>query len=218
MFVYLTTNKVNGKKYIGMCTRDDSAYIGSGVLLKQAIAKYGRDAFDRTILQRCESFEDLCEAEKYWIDHFDAVRSDEFYNLIEGGWGGNTERLKAYWSSLTSDERKRVRNWKPYFVGGSTAGTNNYWYGKSTSSNVKRVWDNRTEDQRTRISQKVSATKKANGSSAGERNSMYGRSAVREKNLKWYTDGHTSVYVTEGTQPEGFRRGRTHQRKSDAIV
>ena len=39
---------------------------------------------------------------------------------------------------------------------------------------------------------------------------MYGRSAITEKNLKWYTNGKENKYITEGTQPNGFVRGRTN--------
>ena len=42
----------------------------------------------------------------------------------------------------------------------------------------------------------------------GQNNVMYGRSAITEKKLKWYTDGKVTIYVTEGTQPEGFVSGR----------
>lgn len=45
--------------------------------------------------------------------------------------------------------------------------------------------------------------------SSGKNNPMYGRSAIKEKKLKWYTDGTKNIYVTEGTQPEGFARGRS---------
>jgi len=48
---------------------------------------------------------------------------------------------------------------------------------------------------------------------SGKNNPMYGRSAVSEKNLKWYTDGTNNLYITEGTEPEGYRRGRTIKRK-----
>jgi hypothetical protein len=43
---------------------------------------------------------------------------------------------------------------------------------------------------------------------SGKHNPMYGRSAVSEKNLKWYNDGIRTIYVSEGTQPEGFQPGR----------
>ena len=45
---------------------------------------------------------------------------------------------------------------------------------------------------------------------------MYGRSAVKEQKLKWYHNGETTIYVTEGTQPEGFRPGRLLKKKGGA--
>jgi hypothetical protein len=43
-FIYITTNAINDKKYVGMCSsvKRFKGYLGSGILLKQAIAKYGR--------------------------------------------------------------------------------------------------------------------------------------------------------------------------------
>jgi hypothetical protein len=50
--VYLTTNTVNGKQYVGdhttMNLKDN--YLGSGQALEQAIRKYGRGAFKFRIL------------------------------------------------------------------------------------------------------------------------------------------------------------------------
>ena len=43
----------------------------------------------------------------------------------------------------------------------------------------------------------------------GANNPMYQRSAVIENNLKWYTNGTDTIYVTKGTQPAGFVPGRT---------
>lgn len=213
MFIYITENKINGMKYIGMCTREDNGYLGSGTLLKNAIRKYGKDNFKRTIVQRCDTFEELCDAEADWIKKHDAVNSDKFYNLVEGGLGGNADKLKQYWRGLTPDQRKTVRNWKPHFANGGGAGANNYWYGKSTGANVKKVWDDRTPERKAEIMHKVNSTRKKNGSSAGINNNMYGRSAVKEQNLKWYTNGEETIYVTEGTQPEGFIRGRKYVKK-----
>ena len=54
-FIYLTTNKVNGMKYVGQKTYDKrgnwKTYLGSGVYLKRAISKYGKDNFSRQILE-----------------------------------------------------------------------------------------------------------------------------------------------------------------------
>lgn len=43
---------------------------------------------------------------------------------------------------------------------------------------------------------------------SGKGNPMYGRSAVIENNLTWYTNGVNNVYVTKDTQPAGYEQGR----------
>ena len=53
----------------------------------------------------------------------------------------------------------------------------------------------------------------------GEGNAMYGRSAITEQQLRWYTDGTKNIYVTENTQPYGFRRGRSGiKRRTQAAI
>lgn len=52
-----------------------------------------------------------------------------------------------------------------------------------------------------------------NRDTSKERNPMYGRSAITEKNLKWYTNGFENLYLTEGTEPEGFLRGRSNLKR-----
>jgi len=199
MFIYLTTNKINNKKYIGYCTRDDDSYMGSGKLIKDAINKYGKDNFERIILEECNSIDELSKAEQKWIEHYDAVNSDEFYNLSEGGYGGNPDTVKRYWDSMTSEERKeRNRHVKDI----DRSGDKNPMYGKSTSDVVKKHWDTLTEEQRKERLSKWTYDK------FGKKNPMFGRSAVKEKNLKWYNNGEQSIYVTEGTQPSGYIPGR----------
>ena len=70
-FIYITTNHVNGKKYIGQKKYDDKGkwkdYLGSGKHLKNAINKYGRENFSKEIIEECETKELLNEREKYWI-------------------------------------------------------------------------------------------------------------------------------------------------------
>lgn len=89
-FIYMTINLVNGKKYIGKKIYDSNAntYLGSGVALKKAIAKYGKENFKRIILEKCYTDEELSNAEIKWIEKYDAVNNKGFYNLAEGGTGG----------------------------------------------------------------------------------------------------------------------------------
>ena len=93
-FIYITTNHVNGRQYIGQKKYDKSGkwkkYLGSGIALKRAIKKYGECSFSKEIIEECETKETLDEREKYWIDYYNAVDSDDFYNIASGGDGGNT--------------------------------------------------------------------------------------------------------------------------------
>lgn len=91
MFVYLTYCLINNKKYIGKYEGSEKDnYLGSGKLLKRAIAKHGKENFERIILERYNSKDECREGEKKWIALFDAVKNKEFYNIAEGGEGGNT--------------------------------------------------------------------------------------------------------------------------------
>lgn len=81
MVIYLTTNLVNGKKYVGLDTHDRPFYLGSGTLLKKAISKYGKHNFKKEILERCSSMEELRQRELYWINLFQAHTNPQFYNM-----------------------------------------------------------------------------------------------------------------------------------------
>lgn len=93
-FIYETTNNINGMKYIGKKTYDKKGlwktYLGSGIYLKRAINKYGKNNFSRIILEECNSKDKLDKQECYWIEFYNAVNSDKYYNIASGGDGGNT--------------------------------------------------------------------------------------------------------------------------------
>lgn len=107
-FIYITTNHINGKRYIGQKKYDKQGYwkeyLGSGIILAKAIEKYGRDNFSKEIIEECESKEKLNDREKYWISYYDAVNSDNFYDLTLGGDGGNT--LVGYTEEQLSEHSK----------------------------------------------------------------------------------------------------------------
>lgn len=86
-FIYITTNKINGKKYIGQKKYNgrEHRYLGSGVYFKNAVKKYGKENFIRETICECETKELLDEAEKRYIKIMNAVESDNFYNISSGG-------------------------------------------------------------------------------------------------------------------------------------
>jgi len=89
MVIYKTTNKINGKIYVGKDSKDKFNYYGSGLILKRAIKKYGIKNFEKEILQECSSQKELNEAEKYWIQKENSLVPNG-YNIAFGGAGGDT--------------------------------------------------------------------------------------------------------------------------------
>ena len=91
-YVYITTNHVNGKIYIGQKASSEflgNKYLGSGSLLFRAIKKYGHNNFSVKLLECCESKNDLDEREKFYIDKFNSTDKCIGYNISCGGQGGN---------------------------------------------------------------------------------------------------------------------------------
>lgn len=94
-YIYVTTNLVNNKKYIGKHEAScfDPSYKGSGTAIKRAIKKYGWNNFSCCILEpetiptQCQTAEELNYAEQYYIKLYDAVNSSKYYNQLHGGEG-----------------------------------------------------------------------------------------------------------------------------------
>lgn len=85
--VYCTTNKVNGKKYIGShYGKSNDNYLGSGRWLKHALKKYGKENFTRQTLWEGDK-EYMREMEEYWCEYFDVANNNLFYNLSNTGHG-----------------------------------------------------------------------------------------------------------------------------------
>ena len=88
MIIYKTTNLINGKFYIGQDSNNNPEYYGSGLNLKRAINKYGRENFLKEIIEYCPTKQELNQRECYWIKETKAQELG--YNIAEGGHGGLT--------------------------------------------------------------------------------------------------------------------------------
>ena len=118
-FIYITTNHVNGKQYIGQRKYDKQGkwkeYLGSGIILSRAIEKYGLENFSKEIIEECKTKKILNDREIYWINYYNAVESDNFYNIASGGDGGNTiagytDDQRNLLSTKLSNMRKGIVN------------------------------------------------------------------------------------------------------------
>ena len=103
--IYKTTNKINGKYYIGMHKTDDldDGYLGSGSYFRNALKKYGRENFEREILEYCNSNEEMLLAETRYVTE-DVVNDKSSYNLTLGGFGGWYCATIAYKEKLKDPE------------------------------------------------------------------------------------------------------------------
>lgn len=99
--VYLTTNKINNKIYIGVHKTEDpnvfDGYIGCGAYINKpssynkgkthlhnAILKYGTSAFHRITLRVFDSLEDALDLES-WLVTKDFIKRSDTYNMTVGG-------------------------------------------------------------------------------------------------------------------------------------
>lgn len=106
-YIYRTINLINNKKYIGKhkgLINDD--YLGSGILITKAIEKYGKENFKKEILYISKNEEENNRMEKYYINKYNAVESDEYYNIADGGQGGYV--TAGYTKKQRKDTNKKI--------------------------------------------------------------------------------------------------------------
>jgi len=123
--VYKTTNIINNKIYYGFHSIDHSQilrttkgqcscfadeYLGSGKLIKRAIARYGRLSFHQEIIEIYDNKEDAETKEAEIVDRVFTQRDDN-YNIA---LGGNVRAFSGinnpfYGKHHTNETKKRIR-------------------------------------------------------------------------------------------------------------
>ena len=213
-FIYQTTNKLNGKYYIGKheTYNLNDGYIGSGLLLHKAINKYGIENFERTILFFVNDIDSLNFAEKETVTE-EIVNDPMSYNLKVGGDGGwdfindpsnnivkgfqwiNEHKLnnKSNQCYRTKELLKIDSNFKIAFSKNISNGLKNHW------KTYPHPWIGKHHKEETKV--KIG---KANSiHQIGSKNSNYGH--------HWWMNPETgeSCSIKEGDPiPEGWIKGR----------
>jgi hypothetical protein len=105
--VYLTTNLINNKIYVGVHspTNLDDGYFGSGKVLKWAIRKYGKENFKRQILHYCLDVEHAYTIETQIVDDWFINRKDT-YNCFLGGKGNRCNKHTDISKAIIKEKRK----------------------------------------------------------------------------------------------------------------
>jgi group I intron endonuclease len=164
--IYKTTNKLNGKFYIGKDEHNNPKYLGSGKLLHQAIKKYGRENFEKEIIEYCSS-QTHCDREVFWINELNSF-SPKGYNIMDGSFGSfggdnytHHPNKKLY--------RKRISK---ALTGKKHSKIHNERIGKGKLGNLNPA---KRDDVRTKISES------RKGKSIGDENSMFKSNRTRDK-------------------------------------
>ena len=121
MKIYVITNKVNDKKYVGQTTQTIEnrwrSHINnkSCIVIHRAIMKYGIGSFEIEIVQECNNQEELNQAEIAWIKKLDSSVPNG-YNIRGGGSNGKlSEETKA---KIRAAHLNRSEEWKANVIKG----------------------------------------------------------------------------------------------------
>lgn len=160
--IYKTTNLQTGKIYIGKAKINDPNYLGSGVILAQAVKKYGKSAFKKEILEECDD-STIDNREVYWIAIFDSSNRNIGYNITKGGTGGDTttlhpnkqeivknrsDKIKAWHSSLSDQDRQKRGMKISESKKGKTNGHNGMTHREETKKLIKQNQPEKTTEWR----------------------------------------------------------------------
>ncbi len=115
--VYLVTNVVNGKVYVGQTIKPiqarwaghlKKAREGTAWPLLAAIRKYGPDAFTVAELERCAGAVELDAAEARWVAEFRSNTKAKGYNCTSGG-GSRHEFTASSKAKMSASHQARWR-------------------------------------------------------------------------------------------------------------
>ena len=106
-YIYITTNLINGKQYVGEHSTDniDDNYLGSGQSLRKAFRKYGRKNFNKEILEHFDTKENAFDNQKIYIDEYNTL-SPVGYNISPKGGHQCSNSFSEETRKLIREKRK----------------------------------------------------------------------------------------------------------------
>jgi len=111
--IYKVTNMLNGKIYIGKheTVNIEDSYLGSGIALRRAIKKHGKESFKKDTLYVFQTAQEMDDKERELVTEEFVARKDT-YNLGVGGEGGPHFKGRQH-SSETREKLRELRNAYP---------------------------------------------------------------------------------------------------------
>jgi group I intron endonuclease len=104
-YIYLLIDRRNGKKYVGKHNGSKKNYWSSGIIPNKICKKYGKEVFDKIIVENDVPNHLLNEKEIFYINKYDSFNNG--YNLSIGGDGGGEWIYKK-----TIEEKIKISNIK----------------------------------------------------------------------------------------------------------
>jgi hypothetical protein len=161
--IYKIINLINNKYYIGMhVTKDiNDSYLGSGIGIKRAVRKYGKENFKKEILFVFDNEQDMINKEIEIVNE-SIVKDSNSYNDNLGGKGGwysvnkrsSLFRAKRVSSLLhtfeTTDTKKRISDSVKLYI------ENNPEKVKENSLKAAQALRSRTDSDKLKTSHKLS--------------------------------------------------------------
>lgn len=133
--IYLITNKVNDKRYVGQTCRlwpkRKKEHINSpdnSSIIDRAIQKYGSDNFIFEIIDETDNQKNLNLFEKFWIRRYKTFVSQHGYNIRDGGSNGNHSKETCQKISKSNKGKHHMHN----------RGQNNYLFGKKIPEDIRK--------------------------------------------------------------------------------
>lgn len=145
--VYIHVNKVNGKKYVGVTTRQPEKRWRNGEGYKDqphfysSIQKYGWDSFDHYVVE-VESSERMYELEKFYIQFYHTTDTNYGYNKSLGGESG------AY---LGRTKEEKIQYLKDYYRTHKDKWSEYYEENRDTINEKRRERYRTREEKRERV-------------------------------------------------------------------
>lgn len=209
-YVYLTTNLVNGKQYVGqhLATKFDKRYKGSGTALKYAFEKYGWDNFKCEVICWCSTQEELNYREQCEIVFYSTF-SPNGYNLKYGGSNGkwrDESRKKASIAQKKRFEKPEEREKNSLGHVGQVAWNKGVPPTKEQvekqKATLNKYWDDEENRIKASIAQKKrfenpEERKKASDSHKGKKPSIKARKNMSEAQKKYYANEENCKKMSE---------------------
>ena len=195
-YIYVTTNLVNGKQYVGQkrsATFLAEKYLGSGVVLLKAVRKYGAATFEVELLETAESQAELDELEVKYISEY-RKQGASLYNIANGGYTtggylGNTTKGKV-WVNNGNEHLMIDKSELPNYL--------DCGYSRGSLNTKNYIWITNGKETK-----HIPASSLPEYIEAGYERGRGG------SNKMWITNGieNRCINISDNI-PEGFRKGR----------